>query len=229
MPDYFERTHHGSFWRQRGNQPLLFRRRLQKIEATTTGRRLLDIGSGEGHFAALAAKRGWTINAMDYLIEGVQRSQRRLGNVVVRGDAQALPYTESVFDVVALWDVLEHLPDPGRTLAEARRVLRPGGLLAWSTPNTEALSVRLKGRAAGQFQDETHISLLPSGEWQRLFALNGYMVVILGTDAHWDTPYPGPKLRNAFCKIETQLRFASRYASPNLSTGENLVGLHRCV
>lgn len=230
MTDYFERTHHGSFWRERGSQPLLNGRRLRTIRSRARGRRLLDIGSGEGFFAGLAARRGWTVTATDYLPEGVERSAQRLGaGRVVRSDATSLPFAPASFDVVTLWDVVEHLPEPAAALAEARRVLAPGGLLALSTPNTRARSVLCRGRDSTQYHDETHVSLWAPEHWEQALATAGFLRLLLGTDAHWDPPYP-PSWRPAvYYKVAAQLRYASRFCDQALPDGENLVGLFRRV
>lgn len=230
MTDYFERTHHGSFWRERGSQPFLNGRRLRTIGVHARGRRLLDIGSGEGFFAGLAARRGWTVTATDYLPEGVERSVQRLGpGRVVRSDATALPFAPATFDVVTLWDVVEHLRDPTAALVEAQRVLGPGGLLALSTPNTRARSVACRGRASTQYHDETHVSLWAPDVWEQELSQAGFERLLLGTDAHWDPPYPPARRPALYYKVAAQLRYASRYCDEVLQDGENLVGLFRRV
>jgi 2-polyprenyl-3-methyl-5-hydroxy-6-metoxy-1,4-benzoquinol methylase len=229
MTDYFERTHRGSFWRERGSQPFLYRRRLLTIERAAGRRgRLLDVGSGEGHFVSLAASRGWRVTALDYLQEGAQKTAGRLGpGRTARGDALHLPFQAGVFEAVTMWDVVEHLPNPDAALREAARVLTPGGLLALSTPNTRARSVAAKGAAASQFQDPTHISLRDRTAWEQALHDADFDQVILGTDAYWDAPYPPSKVPTLAYKVAAQIRFATRYADEGLADGENLVGLFR--
>lgn len=226
MTDYFERTHHGSFWRARGAQPLMFAKRLRTLKHHSTVGCLLDVGCGEGFFLAAAQRAGWTVTGCDFLPEGVARTTALIGtDRVSQADACDLPFPDGSFDVVTLWDVLEHLANPDAAIAEARRVLRPGGLLAFSTPNTRARSVALKGSASTQFQDETHISLLSPEVWDKMLGSAGLRMVVSGTDAHWDVPYPGARGFAVFAKIVTQFRFATRFTDPGLADGENLVGL----
>jgi SAM-dependent methyltransferase len=58
---------------------------------------------------------------------------------------EATEYPEDAFDVITLWDVLEHLPSPRSALEVFRRVLRPDGLLIFRIPNAESLDARLFG------------------------------------------------------------------------------------
>lgn len=228
-PDYFERTHHGSFWRSRGDQPLLYRRRVRTLAAATSGRRLLDVGSGEGFFAERAMRHGFHVTGVDYLAEGVQRSVARIGAArVTYGSATELPFADNSFDVLTAWDVLEHLPDPARALEEFHRVLRPDGVLAASTPNPEARSVQCRGRGSIQFSDATHVSILPATDWHRLLVEYGFRVETMGGDGWWDPPYRPAWLPGVCWTASTQVMFATRYAWP-VSSGENTIFLSRVI
>lgn len=94
--------------------------------------RVLDIGCGRGHFLAVMAGRGWECHGVeredfsDVLPPGIDLH-------LARDDE--IPLDSASFDVITIWHVLEHLPRPLDTLREARRLLRPGGLLAVAVPN----------------------------------------------------------------------------------------------
>ena len=93
--------------------------------------RVLDVGSGIGRFAsALGGRFKWV---------GIDESPRQLSDcphrTVIRAHAARLPVADGSFDAVVLLWMLYHLDDPRLALAEARRVLRPGGLVAASASN----------------------------------------------------------------------------------------------
>jgi SAM-dependent methyltransferase len=102
------------------------------------GMRLLDIASGTGHFAAQAARRGADVTGIDLAANMVALARERVPAARFHeGDAEALPFEDELFDAVACGFGLLHLERPGRGVAEAARVLKPGGRLAvtgWKAP-----------------------------------------------------------------------------------------------
>lgn len=97
------------------------------------GTALLDVGTGPGTLIGPALGRGATVRAVDLAEEMVASARLRHPEVDVRaGDAHALPFDDSSFDAVTFGFCLHHIPHPERALAEARRVLRSGGRVAFS-------------------------------------------------------------------------------------------------
>jgi ubiquinone/menaquinone biosynthesis C-methylase UbiE len=106
------------------------------------GVRLLDVASGPGYVAAAAAARGAIATGVDFSEAMVAEAAKRYAKVEFRrGDAEALPFAENSFDAVTMNFGLLHLAHPDRALAEAHRVLRPGGSFAftvWAKPEETA-------------------------------------------------------------------------------------------
>ena len=111
--------------------------------------RLLDIGCGTGGFAARLALAlpGGSVHAIDQSERFVQLTRERGIDARV-GDAQALPFDDDSLDVVSAMWMLYHVPDLDRALAEARRVLRPGGLFVAVT-NGDQHTADLRAEAGG--------------------------------------------------------------------------------
>jgi SAM-dependent methyltransferase len=120
--------------------------------AVAPGDRVLEIGFGHGRtIAALARRAGAGLVAgvdpsatMLAMASRRNRSALRAGRVELRlAGAEALPFPYASFDKVLAVNSVQFWPGPGRSLAEARRVLRPGGVLL--------LGIRLRDAAAGRF------------------------------------------------------------------------------
>lgn len=113
-------------------------------QAAPKGGRLLEVGTGAGLFLKAAARAGWTTSGIELSSDGALFAQR-LGLDVRQESAERMSFPPASFDVVTMFEVIEHLFDPGPVLASVRRALRPGGQLVMTTPNFDALSRRALG------------------------------------------------------------------------------------
>ena len=91
---------------------------------------------------------------------------------------ESAAYPPAAFDIVTLWEVIEHLADPRRFLEEVSRVLKPGGLIALSTPDAGSAAARLSGaRWLGWRKIPEHLFFFDRPGLARLFDQAGFDVV----------------------------------------------------
>jgi SAM-dependent methyltransferase len=127
---------------------VLWRRRLMQVLARDASGTLLDVGCGDGLFLRVARDAGLAVEGIEFSPEGARRAALRLGRPVAVGDLSRDRVLHGPFDVITLWHVLEHLPEPAAMLAAVRARLRPGGLLVVAVPNLDNLPLRLAYRLA---------------------------------------------------------------------------------
>ena len=105
-------------------------------EAAVAGKCVLDAGCGVGYGSARLAALADTVYALDNAAEAVRNGHAEYPDVrFIRGDCSRLPFGDNSLDVVAAFEVIEHLEDWEALLREAARVLRPAGTFLVSTPN----------------------------------------------------------------------------------------------
>jgi SAM-dependent methyltransferase len=104
----------------------------------TRGAAVLDAACGTGYGTEIVARDAARIQACDLAAEAVEEARRRVEAENVRvdvGDVTRLPAADDAFDVYLSFETVEHVPDDQAYLAEAARVVRPGGVFLCSTPN----------------------------------------------------------------------------------------------
>ena len=112
------------------------------------GRTLLDIGCSTGLFLDEARRAGFVVSGAEISPKSGRVARDRLGLDVHIGDWRTAGYADGQFDIITLFDVIEHLPDPVGELVALRRLLKPGGVLLQSTPDIDGLFPRVSQRFA---------------------------------------------------------------------------------
>lgn len=135
-PSYFEGVEEQGYKSyadtRKALQPL-FARRLSEIrEQKPTGKSLMDYGCADGLFLEMARADQWDIHGVELSRQMALKASQTLKISVYSSLDED---SSSNLDVVTLWEVVEHLPDPVRALTQLRTKLAPGGLLMLSTPN----------------------------------------------------------------------------------------------
>lgn len=132
------------------------RTRLQRVaaalEATTPGGRqppaaapvLVDVGTAVGYLPDEARRLGW--HAVGVEVSGWAAGQARARGLRVESDLDGVADLAGRVDVVTLFQVLEHLPDPPACLAQVARLLRPGGVVVCETWDVQSRTARWSGQ-----------------------------------------------------------------------------------
>lgn len=124
-----------------------FKQRLRQIETRVGTRgRLLDYGCAVGFFVKVASEAGWEAIGYERSEWAARYGREMLGLDIVLGDGgDPPPSFDGRFDVITMWDVLEHLEHPRDVLTSVSKWLKPGGMLALNTINSSSAGARLAG------------------------------------------------------------------------------------
>ncbi len=132
---------------ERAGRELTFSRHLhtlEKIIGPGKGRQLLDVGAYIGVFVEVAAANGWDAWGVEPSAWAADAARQR-GLNVIQGTLDAAELCGRQFDVITMWDVIEHLSDPTEVLQQSYEHLRSGGWLAVHTMDIDAPIARLMG------------------------------------------------------------------------------------
>lgn len=164
------------FGARSNRKAVLYDRRLELLGSPTAGaNRLCDVGCGDGQFLEMARERGWNPSGIELNPPAAQRVRDR-GIEVHEGwfeQLEDLPW--GTFDLVTSWDSLEHTFLPGEFAQRLGRLLRPGGLLALTTLNVEALVGRAF-RSEWTMVVEDHYTYWNEPSMRRILADAGFDV-----------------------------------------------------
>jgi SAM-dependent methyltransferase len=144
--------------------------------------RLLDVGCGTGQFlAALRRFPGWEVAGVEPHPHAAAFARRTFGLPVHTGDLRSAPYPAASFDVVTLWDVLEHLSAPLADLAAIRRLLKPDGVLILRTPSADSWDARVFGPYWAGLDAPRHLAVYSRRTLAQLLRRVGFTIVDLRT------------------------------------------------
>jgi 2-polyprenyl-3-methyl-5-hydroxy-6-metoxy-1,4-benzoquinol methylase len=177
----------------RAYEDRLIQQRLRLIEKLRGGKagRVLDIGSHQGHFLVQARLRGWTGVGVEIASDVAAKARDDYNLTIYNDKIENIHFGSERFDLVTLFDVLEHLQDPNRVLQTLHGILAEDGILFIKVPNVHFVLLkafvlsRLLGRDAhkrhdflnplGFFMVEQHNYNFSDQTLTRLLAMNGYL------------------------------------------------------
>lgn len=157
---------------------------------STPGSRMVEIGASNGAFAALARDTGYEVQAIEMDPGCCAHLRDELGIPAICSDAphEALA-TLPPSNLITMWQVLEHLPDPWATIDAAAANLVPGGRLVIATPNPGSLAFRMLAARWAHLDAPRHLFLIPAAAVIARAAQTGLRPVRLTTADGGEGPH----------------------------------------
>lgn len=158
------------------------RKRTRYVTRRVAGGRLLDVGCAAGLFlVAMRELGGWQVEGVELDAATAAYARESYALPIHTGTLEQAALPAACFDVVTLWDVLEHLHQPTQSLLEVRRILRPGGWLVLRVPNLASWDARLFGESWSGLDAPRHLSVYSPATLRATLEKAGFCV------EGWDT------------------------------------------
>lgn len=149
------------------------RGRVAQIARVAPGGTLLDVGCAAGFFLHAAAER-YEVTGVEVSAFASAYAREEFGQRVFTGEIFDAPLADAEFDVVTMWDVIEHLADPAAVMAEVARVTRPGGLVVLTTGDVRGPLAARGLERWNLMTPPAHLSFFSPGTLERLLNAAGF-------------------------------------------------------
>ncbi len=133
-----------------------FSRFIAILRQYSPGGLLFEVGCAYGFFLELA-RQHWQVGGVDINRISTSFARERLGLDVMYGNLLDLPIKDETYDVVAMWDTIEHLRNPADYVSKISMILKPGGILALTTGDVGSLVARVRGRQWRLYHPPFHL------------------------------------------------------------------------
>jgi SAM-dependent methyltransferase len=153
--------------------------------------RLLDVGCAYGPFLAAAREASLGAEGLEVSAEAARHVREKLGLPCLQGDFLQVPLPPRSYDAVSMWFVLEHFRQTAAALKKANRVLRPGGVLAFSTPSASGISARRNLRKFLEASPADHFTVWTPRLAGPLLRRFGFRMARLRGTGHHPERFPG--------------------------------------
>ncbi len=163
-----------------------FRARLRDLgKSRSPGKSLWEIGAAYGYFLEEARAAGFDVAGCDISEHAAAQARQRAGLDVRAVDYLTLPAPARPFDVVCLWDTVEHLAAPQLYLEKASAELRPGGAIALSTGDIGSRLARRRGEKWRLIHPPTHLHYFSAASMRRLLERLGFEDIRITYPPFW--------------------------------------------
>jgi 2-polyprenyl-3-methyl-5-hydroxy-6-metoxy-1,4-benzoquinol methylase len=139
---------------------------------------VLDIGCAMGYLLAIFRNMGWQCEGVELSEYAVNYAREILGLTVRRGIINNLEFSESYFDLVTSWDVIEHSYNPKDDLRIIYRILKRGGYISLITPNRDSLHAVIAGSKWVEYEKpEEHLYFFGKRILNRILGEIGFEII----------------------------------------------------
>jgi len=171
----------GDSWPEKQNM----RRYLDRIKTHKDSGKLLDCGCATGLFLEEAQAQGFDVQGFDVSAYAVKKAQKKFGKKVIQATLQSAKYKPNSFDVITLFDVIEHLDNPRTALRRLKRMLKHEGLLMINTGDSGSFLANIEGKNWHFYIPPQHLFFFSRKTIRQLLDQAGYKVIKIDYKGKW--------------------------------------------
>lgn len=152
----------------------IYRRKARALRERFGAGRLLDFGCSAGLFMKAAAEQGFDVHGVETNETAVEHARTALDLTTVwKGDLPGAGYAPESFDIITMWDVLEHVPDPKGLIEHVRPYLKPSGRLVIETSHIDCFEADYLGADNTNVVGDVHLAHFTRASLERLAERTG--------------------------------------------------------
>ena len=150
-------------------------KRGQIITKQVSQGKILDVGGATGDFLSIMREfPGWQTYGIEPTHSALRYAKSKVGLDVTEGVLNVAPFADESFDAITMWDVLEHVYDPGKVLKDVARLLKVGGVFIVNHPNLDSIDRKIFGDLWLGYELPRHLYLFPSNLLKKLMTQFGF-------------------------------------------------------
>ncbi len=170
---------YNDYWAEKPLREREARWRLPRIERLAPAKgKVLDVGCAAGFFLKVAQERGWDPFGVELSTDMADSASTLIGRPVV-GSLAELRAAPASFDAITFWEYIEHIPDPRAEVLRLVELLKPGGILALSTPNTNYWEAVHQPAAWREFKPPSHLGFFTAATLRQMLESCGLEVIAI--------------------------------------------------
>ncbi len=183
---------------------------IQKYRPSKSGN-ILDVGCAKGGFLSIAKEEGYNVVGIDISEEASDFARNELNLDVRTSFLHEAKFPDEHFDVITIWDVLEHLPDPNNILQEVCRILRPDGIIAFSTGDIASFWAKITGSHWQLLTPPQHLFFFSIPSIRKILGRNYFQLLAFKKIGKWvSCDFIGFKANEAFGVLGKLISFFFR-------------------
>jgi len=159
--------------------------KVEVVKRWCSGGTLLDIGCALGGFLAVAKEHGFEVEGVEIVDYAAEQARTRLHIKVTNSDIYSAELAPESYDVITMWDVIEHLTDPNLAFEKIVKALRPKGYVAFSTGDVWSTWARLTGKRWQLLTPPQHLYFFSQRSMSGLLKRHSFSVKEIHYQGKW--------------------------------------------